>query len=78
MRTDFYRDMTIWQEAFKAGQFDLKTENSSKEWSTGYNIPAVTAGDPPTKLRLVPRHYLGRAKPRHRRGGVTRLARGLL
>ena len=44
VRTDYYRDLTIWQEAFKAGQFDVKTENSSKEWATGYNIPAVTAG----------------------------------
>ena len=44
VRTDYYRDLTVWLEAFKAGQYDLKTENSSKDWATGYDIPAVSAG----------------------------------
>jgi microcin C transport system substrate-binding protein len=44
VRTDFYRDLTIWTEALKGGEYDLKTENSSKDWATAYNIPAVSAG----------------------------------
>ena len=44
VRTDYYRDLTIWTEALKAGQYDLKTENSSKDWATAYDTPAVTAG----------------------------------
>ncbi|MFX8489269.1 ABC transporter substrate-binding protein, partial [Acinetobacter baumannii] len=39
-----YRDLTVWLEAFKAGQFDIKTENVSKNWATAYDIPAVAAG----------------------------------
>ncbi len=31
-------------EAFKAGQFDVKLENSSKDWATGYDNPALRAG----------------------------------
>ena len=30
--------------AFKAGQFDVKLENSSKDWATGYDSPALRAG----------------------------------
>jgi microcin C transport system substrate-binding protein len=52
VRTDFYRDMTIWQQAFKAGQFDIKTENSSKEWATGYDFPAVNVGQ--VKREMIP------------------------
>jgi microcin C transport system substrate-binding protein len=41
---DYYRDATIALEAFKAGQYDIRLENSSKEWATGYDSPAVRAG----------------------------------
>src|ERR1700680_1815461 len=44
MRYDYYRDGTIALEAFKAGQYDIRRENSSKEWATGYDSPAVRAG----------------------------------
>jgi microcin C transport system substrate-binding protein len=44
VRTDYYRDLTVWLEALKAGQYDLKTENSSKDWATAYDTPAVTSG----------------------------------
>jgi microcin C transport system substrate-binding protein len=44
MRYDYYRDATIALEAFKAGQYDIRLENSSKEWATGYDSPAVRAG----------------------------------
>jgi microcin C transport system substrate-binding protein len=44
IRYDYYRDATIALEAFKAGQYDIRVENSSKEWATGYDSPAVRAG----------------------------------
>src|SRR6266851_855881 len=44
IRYDYYRDGTIALEAFKAGQYDVRRENSSKSWATGYDSPAVRAG----------------------------------
>ena len=44
MRFDYYRDEGIEREAFKAGAIDFFQENTSKEWATGYNIPAVEKG----------------------------------
>ena len=44
IRYDYYRDATIALEAFKAGQYDIRLENSSKEWATGYDSPALRAG----------------------------------
>ena len=44
MRYDYYRDATVALEAFKAGEFDFRLENSSKDWATGYDIPAVQKG----------------------------------
>jgi microcin C transport system substrate-binding protein len=44
IRYDYYRDPTIALEAFKAGQYDWRQENSSKEWATGYDSPALRDG----------------------------------
>ena len=44
IRYDYYRDGTIALEAFKAGQYDVRRENSSKSWATGYDSPAMRAG----------------------------------
>ncbi|MEZ9358438.1 extracellular solute-binding protein [Vibrio cyclitrophicus] len=33
---DYYRDDTVMLEAFKAGEFDLRTENSAKFWANSY------------------------------------------
>ena len=44
IRYDYYRDATIALEAFKAGQYDTRLENSSKDWATGYDSPAFRAG----------------------------------
>jgi len=44
IRYDYYRDATIALEAFKAGQYDLRNENSSKDWATGYDCPALRDG----------------------------------
>jgi len=44
IRYDYYRDGTIALEAFKAGQYDIRRENSSKSWATGYDSPALRDG----------------------------------
>src|ERR1700756_3774320 len=44
IRYDYYRDGTIALDAFKAGQYDVRQENSSKNWATGYDSPALRAG----------------------------------
>ncbi|WP_342242935.1 extracellular solute-binding protein [Pseudomonas sp. OTU5201] len=41
---DYYRDMSVSLEAFKAGQFDFNLEYSAKDWATGYESPALRAG----------------------------------
>jgi microcin C transport system substrate-binding protein len=33
---DYYRDSTVALEAFKAGQYDFRSEHSAKAWATGY------------------------------------------
>ncbi|WP_340148961.1 extracellular solute-binding protein [uncultured Sneathiella sp.] len=44
LRYDFYRDTAVLLEAFKAGEYDYRSENSAKSWATGYNFPAVNQG----------------------------------
>ena len=44
IRYDYYRDATVTIEAFKAGEFDFRSENNSKEWGTAYDIPDVANG----------------------------------
>jgi microcin C transport system substrate-binding protein len=44
IRYDYYRDSTVALEAFKAGEYDFRLENSSKDWATAYNVPAVREG----------------------------------
>jgi microcin C transport system substrate-binding protein len=44
IRYDYYRDSTVALEAFKAGQYDFRQENSAKNWATAYGIPAVIQG----------------------------------
>jgi microcin C transport system substrate-binding protein len=44
IRYDYYRDATIALEAFKAGNYDVRLENSSKDWATGYDCPALRDG----------------------------------
>ena len=41
---DYYRDATVAVEALKAGEFDMRVENTSKTWATGYDIEAVDQG----------------------------------
>ncbi len=44
IRYDYYRDATVAVEAFKAGEFDFRHENNSKEWGTAYDLPEVRNG----------------------------------
>jgi len=44
MRYDYYRDPTVALEAFKAGQYDWRQENSAKNWATGYDGPGLQEG----------------------------------
>ena len=44
MRFEYYRDPNVAMEAFKAGAVDWRAENSSKNWATAYDFPAVTQG----------------------------------
>lgn len=41
---DYYRDDTVSLEAFKAGEYDFRLENSSKRWATGYTGPQFSDG----------------------------------
>jgi microcin C transport system substrate-binding protein len=44
IRYDYYRDLNVARQAFKARQFDVRAENVAKEWATGYAGPALDAG----------------------------------
>ena len=43
-RLEYFRDDTVMFEAFKAGQLDLRRENVSRNWATGYDFAAVRNG----------------------------------
>jgi len=40
----YFRDANVAFEAFKGDQYDWRTENSAKNWATGYDFPALAAG----------------------------------
>ena len=44
IRHDYYRDGTVSVEAFKAGEYNYRAENSSKNWATAYDFPALRQG----------------------------------
>tara|TARA_Y100001970_G_scaffold266076_1_gene354335 strand:+ start:962 stop:2791 length:1830 start_codon:yes stop_codon:yes gene_type:complete len=52
IRYDYYKDRGVEREAFKSGEIDFFSENTSKEWATGYDIDAVTEGF--IKKELIP------------------------
>jgi len=52
IRYDYYRDGTVALEAFKAGAYDFRQENTAKHWATGYDVPAVRDGR--IKKALIP------------------------
>ena len=44
IRYDYYRDQTVALEAFKADRYDVRGENISLIWATGYDFPARRDG----------------------------------
>ena len=44
IKYEYYKDRSIEREAFKSGDIDFFSENTSKDWATSYNIPAVQKG----------------------------------
>ncbi len=44
IRYEYFRDDTVMFEAFKAGQIDMRVENVSRNWATGYDFPAIRRG----------------------------------
>jgi len=45
VRYEYYRDLNVEFEAFKADEFDFWSENEAKRWATAYDFPAMKAGD---------------------------------
>lgn len=41
---DYYRDADVALEAFLAGQYDVREENTAKLWATAYDTPQVKSG----------------------------------
>jgi microcin C transport system substrate-binding protein len=41
LKLEYFRDLTVALEAFKADQVDWRSENSAKNWATAYDFPAV-------------------------------------
>lgn len=44
LRYEYFRDLTVAFEAFKADQFDYWSENQAKRWATAYDFPAANDG----------------------------------
>jgi microcin C transport system substrate-binding protein len=68
LRYDFYRDSTVALEAFKAGEYDFRAENSSKKWAVEYDFPALTQG-------LVHKESMKNQRPTGMQGFVFNLRR---
>lgn len=67
---EYFADRTAVLEAFKGYVYDYRTENSSKDWATAYEFPAVERGD--VKVELVPH-----SRPTGMQGFVYNLRRPL-
>ncbi|TNC49344.1 ABC transporter substrate-binding protein [Rubellimicrobium rubrum] len=44
IRVEYFADSNVAFEAFKAGEYTFRVENSSLLWATGYNFPALEQG----------------------------------
>ena len=44
IRNEYYRDATVLLEAFKGDRTDFRSENSARNWATGYDFPARHEG----------------------------------
>lgn len=44
LRYEYFRDVNVALEAFKAGQYDFRQENVARLWASGYDGPALRQG----------------------------------
>lgn len=44
IRYEYFRDSNVALEAFKAGQYDFRVENTARLWATAYTGPGIDAG----------------------------------
>jgi len=44
IKYEYYKDRSIEREAFKSGDIDFFSENTSKDWAKSYDVPAVKKG----------------------------------
>lgn len=44
VRVEYFADAAAALEGFKAGEYTLRVENSSKDWATSYDFPALNNG----------------------------------
>ncbi len=70
IRFEYYRDTTVALEAFKAGNIDIRSENSAKNWATAYDTPAVRDG-------LIVKQEFAHSRPAGMQGFVFNLRRPL-
>ncbi len=45
LRYEYYRDLSVEFEAFKAGKLDFRGEGSAKRWVNEYNLAQIDSGD---------------------------------
>ncbi len=57
---EVFADASAALEGFKAGEYTFRNENSSKEWATSYDFPAVEAGH--VNVRELPDGSIGSAQ----------------
>lgn len=60
IRYEYFTDASTAFEAFKAGEFTFRNENSSLQWATGYNFPAIDNGW--VKVEELPNGNIGSAQ----------------
>lgn len=70
VRYDYYRDNNVVFEAFKAGEIDIRRENSGRNWMTKYDFPAVKDG-------RVKREEIAHENPTPMQGFIFNLRRPL-
>ncbi len=63
IRFEYYRDTTVALQAFLAGRYDFRLENTAKEWATAYNTPAVRKG-------LIHKEEIPHSRPQGMQGFV--------
>ena len=60
IRIEFFGDPVAALEGFKAGVYTFRNENSSKNWATAYDFPAVLDGS--IKKELIPNGNIANAQ----------------